>query len=136
MQYCGRMKSYIGDTVRRLLELHSLEERLRVLGQDKVERVDAQSLIESLRSNLPVRVTICHDRFRAAGKRSVAEVRHGVCSACHMAVPIGVLADLKRDNGLDRCGSCGRYIYLVEEEESDRPLERRLVKRAASVNRA
>jgi predicted nucleic acid-binding Zn-ribbon protein len=106
------------------------------LRRDKNESSNVQALIESLRSNLPVSVTLCHDRFRAAGKRSVAEVRHGVCAGCHMVVPVGALADLKRGDGLHRCGSCGRYIYLVEEEESDRQPVRRAVNRAAALNRA
>lgn len=130
------MRSHIGEIVRRLLEIHALEERLGVLRRDKEESSNVQALIESLRSNLPLSVTLCHDRFRAAGKRSVAEVRHGVCSGCHMVVAIGALADLKHDDGLHRCGNCGRYIYLVEEEESDRQPVRRAAGRGAAVNRA
>jgi len=130
------MRSHIGEIVRRLLEIHALEERLGVLRRDKTESSNVQGLIESLRSNLPVSVTLCHDRFRATGKRSVAEVRHGVCAGCHMVVPIGALADLRRGDGLQRCGSCGRYIYLVEAEESDRQPVRDTARRVAAVIRA
>ena len=131
------MKSYIGDTVRRLLELHSLEDRLSVLRRDKGGRTYAQALIESLRAKLPAGVMSSHDRFRAAGKRSVAEVRHGICSACHMGVATGLLAHLRRSDGLHRCENCGCYLYLVEEEEADRqPVRRRASRTAAAVNPA
>jgi predicted nucleic acid-binding Zn-ribbon protein len=133
--FARRMKSYIEDIVRRLMELHSLEERLAVFQRNHEKSADVQALIESLRANLPVGVLIYHDRFRAAGKRSVAEVRHGVCSGCHMVVPIGTLADLKHGDRLHRCGSCGRFIYLVEEEESDGQPVRGAVKRLTAVNR-
>jgi len=128
------MKSYIGDTVRRLLELHSLEERLSVLRQDKEESLDAQALIESLRCNLPVGVLICHDCFRAAGKRSVVEVRHGVCAGCHTVVPTETVTEMKHGDGLDSCGRCGRYIYLMEEEESDRQPVRHPIRSVTAAN--
>ena len=77
------MKTYAHDIVQRLLELQSLEERLEQFQRSKEKTADVQALIESLRSNLPVSVLIDHDRMRKKGKASVAQVRHGVCSACH-----------------------------------------------------
>lgn len=112
------MKSYIHDVVRRLLELHGLEERLAALRRDPDEHTNAQALIESLRANLPMGVLLVHDRMRARGKRSVAEVRQGVCSGCHLAIGVGNVASL-RGGEIRRCGHCGRYVYIVEEDEGD-----------------
>jgi predicted nucleic acid-binding Zn-ribbon protein len=112
------MKSYIHDVVRRLLELHGLEERLAALRRDPDERTNAEALIESLRANLPLGVLIVHDQMRARGKRSVAEVRRGVCSGCHLALGVGNVAEL-RGGEMRRCGNCGRYVYLVAEDEAN-----------------
>ena len=100
---------------------------------EKVSEVKA--LIESMRASLPLGVLTGHDRFRAAGKRSVAEVSHGLCSGCHMAVATGLLAALHRCEGLDRCDQCGRYLYLVEAEESDRSPRQRSIRSSGVANR-
>ena len=110
------MKSYIHDIVSRLLELHALEERLQTFPRSRDQTTDVTALIESLRSNLSVGVLLVHDRMRDKGKRSVAEIRRGVCSACHLALAIGNVATLRRGE-LRRCGNCGCFLYLVEEEE-------------------
>jgi predicted nucleic acid-binding Zn-ribbon protein len=128
------MKSYIHDVVRRLLELHGLEERLGALGRDPNERTNTEALIESLRANLPMGVLMVHDQMRARKKRSVAEVRRGVCSGCHLALGVGNVAAL-RAGELHRCGNCGRYVYVVEEDEIAAALpaktKRKLPKRRA-----
>jgi predicted nucleic acid-binding Zn-ribbon protein len=113
------MKFYIHDIVRRLMELHGLEERLAALKSDPDGRMNAGALIESIRANLPVGVLVVHDKFRAKGKRSVAEVRNGVCAGCHLALGIGNVAAI-RSIELRGCGNCGRYVYVVEEEASDK----------------
>ena len=74
------MKNFVHEVVVRLLELHSLEERLGVFRRNHQKNADTQGLIDSLRANLQVGTLITHDRFRATGKKSVAEVRQGVCA--------------------------------------------------------
>lgn len=118
MQFDRSMKSYIHDLVSRLLELHSLEERLAAFPRKRDERTNVETLLESLRANLPVRVLIVHDQMKTKGKRSVAEVRRGVCSGCHLGLAIGNVNALKAGD-LRRCGNCGRYLYVVEEEEKN-----------------
>jgi hypothetical protein len=118
------MKFYIHDIVRRLLELHGLEDRWAALQRDPDERTNAEALIKSLRATLPASVLIVHDKMRSKGKRSVAEVRHGVCAGCHLALGIGNIAAI-RAMELRGCGNCGRYVYVVEQEESDQALPTR-----------
>ncbi len=117
LRVCCVMKTYAHDIVRRLIELQSLEERLAEFQRSHEKSADVQALIESLRANLPVTVLINHDRMRTKDKASVAEVRHGVCIGCHLALAVGNVADLRRGD-MRQCGNCGRYLYLVEEEEA------------------
>jgi hypothetical protein len=118
LHFSCRMKRYVHDIVRRLMELTSLEERLATCSQHREERTNIEALIESLRANMPVGVLIAHDRMQARGKQSVAEVRKGVCSGCHLGLGFGNVNRLKAGS-LHRCGNCGRFLYLVEEEEED-----------------
>jgi predicted nucleic acid-binding Zn-ribbon protein len=105
------MKGVVHEIVRHLLELHRSEERLTA--RDPDERANAHALVESLRVAIPKAVLIVHDQARTRGKRSVAEVRHGVCSGCHLALGVGNVAAL-RAGELRRCGNCGRYVYVGE----------------------
>src|SRR6266852_1069329 len=122
MRFDRSMKSYVHDAVRRLLELHALEERLATFKRSRENTGDVEALIDSLRGNMSVSVLIDHDRLRARGKRSVAEVRHGVCSGCHLALAIGNAHEIKTGS-LRRCGNCGRYLYVVEEEDEPTPAQ-------------
>jgi|GEM_PF-1149584 predicted nucleic acid-binding Zn-ribbon protein len=111
------MKSHIHEVVRRLLELHTLEERLAVLRHDPAEAAKTQAQIESVRADLPMNVLMVHDQMRARGRRSVSEIRRGVCSGCHLALGIGNVAAV-RAGELRQCGHCARYVYVVEEEQT------------------
>jgi predicted nucleic acid-binding Zn-ribbon protein len=120
MRFNRSMKSYIHDMVSRLLELHALEERLATFEKSREDTSDVRALIESLRANVPFPILIWHDRLRARGTRSVAEVRHGVCSGCHLGLAVGNVNALGT-GGMQRCGNCGRYLYFVEEESEPAP---------------
>ncbi len=114
------MKSYIHAMVSRLLELHALEERLATSRKSREKTSDVKALIDSLRGNMPVSLLMDHDRLSARGKRSVAEVRHGVCSGCHIALGVGNAHEIKTGS-LRRCGNCGRFLYVVDEENEPAP---------------
>jgi predicted nucleic acid-binding Zn-ribbon protein len=110
------MKHYTHEIVSRLLELHALEERLATFRRTREDTSDVEALIDSLRGNIPVTMLIGHDRLRSRDKRSVAEVHHGVCSGCHLALAVGNVHALKAGS-LRCCGNCGRYLYMVEGED-------------------
>lgn len=110
------MTSQIHDIVRRLMELAALEERLTTLKRDGQTAASVTALIESLRANIPLGVLITHDRMRNRGRRCVAEVHHGVCTGCHLALAVGNVAAV-RHGDLHCCGNCGRYLYIVEDEK-------------------
>jgi hypothetical protein len=116
LQFSFTMRSQVHDIVRRLMELAALEERLTTLKRDGETAASVTALIESLRANIPLGVLITHDRMRNRGRRCLAEVHHGVCTGCHLALAVGNVAAV-RHGDLHRCGNCGRYLYIVEEEE-------------------
>ena len=112
------MNTRIQDTVRRLMELQSLEDRLAVFNPDATKTAEVRASIASLRAKAPATVLAHHDRLRARGKRSVAEVRHGVCCGCHLSVASGLVADVRRGT-LHKFENCGRFLYMVEEDTAE-----------------
>lgn len=109
------MKCHVHALVRRLMQLSSLEAQLAKLKYDGKEAIGIVELIESQRDKIPVGVLLGHDRKRRQGRLSVAEVCHGVCAGCHLALGIGNVAAVRRGE-LRSCGNCGRYLYSMEDE--------------------
>jgi uncharacterized protein len=54
------------------------------------------------------------DRYETMRKRkagvAIASVQNGICSACHVAIPTGVVNGLRGATTLVICPSCGRYL--------------------------
>jgi len=73
---------------------------------------DRDSQIGSLRKKIPAQLLISFDRAQVRGKKSVSVVRNSVCTECHLQIPIGVVAALASGDDIQRCGNCGRYLYL------------------------
>jgi len=109
------MKKYVHWVVSRLLELHALERRGAASQKRRgVSGNGKEPSIDTLRAQIPLSALLDHDRQRGLGRRSVAEVRHGVCSGCRLGVSAHTLAALKA--GILRgCDHCGRFLYLVEK---------------------
>jgi predicted nucleic acid-binding Zn-ribbon protein len=110
------MNDYVADMRQRLVQLNRLEDQTGESQRRRDQSLDDEVLIESLRANISASVLLHHYRLRARGRRSVAEIRHGVCSGCHMALPIGTQAEVKRQTALLKCENCGRFIFLAQEE--------------------
>src|SRR5690606_13009687 len=55
------------------------------------------------------------ERYEAMRKRksgiAIAPVENGVCGACHVQLPTGVVSGLGSVQTLVLCPSCGRYLY-------------------------
>lgn len=96
------------ELMENLLALQELEFGARKTGKES-ER-------ERLRSAIPENVLGNIDRLLARGKRGVSVIRQGVCTECHLRLPLGTLLTLARGEDLQICGNCGRYLYLSEEE--------------------
>jgi hypothetical protein len=72
--------------------------------------------LNALRNKVPAPVLAHFDRLRTRGKKGVSNIRRGVCTECHMKVPMGTLITLAHGKDIQLCGNCGRYLYLPEEE--------------------
>lgn len=108
----------------RLEQLNQLEDDGTLAKRTGRSALNSEALMESLRANMPVGVLAHHDHLRARGRRSVAEVRHGVCSGCHMSLPTGLQAEVQHESTLLKCETCGRFIFpAVEAVEPPLPVK-------------
>ena len=73
---------------------------------------DTNPQLIKLRKEVPPPILAHFDRMLARGKKAVAVVRNRHCTSCRMSVPVGTIATLMRDEDIQVCGSCGRYLYL------------------------
>jgi hypothetical protein len=98
-----------------LLKLQALD-----FGEVTGKSVDSQ--VAALRGLIPPPILGHYDRLRVRGKKGVALVRNQVCTGCHMQQTVSKIAILMRDEDIQLCDSCGRYLYL-EEEVPPAPVE-------------
>lgn len=103
-------------SIRALIRLNQLEGPDQEAWALQLTKAEFQRAREQARKGVPTYVLGHHDRLIARNKRSVAVVRHGVCSACHMKLPSGHRRR-SRAKDLDVCDHCG--VFLVWEEETD-----------------
>jgi predicted nucleic acid-binding Zn-ribbon protein len=115
------MKNYVADTRRQLTELNRLENEIANCQAEGRSTLQNEALKESLHASMSLSVVMLHDLLRLRGRQSVAEVRHGVCSGCHMALPSGLLAEVQRQTTLTKCQTCGRFIFFAEETPAPAP---------------
>ena len=92
--------------------------------------------IARLRSTIPTFILGHHDRMIQRGKRSIVSVVGGICSACHLRLPIGHLARLQSSQDLEVCDNCGTFIYLADEPACDSASSDKTRKRARGKRKA
>jgi predicted nucleic acid-binding Zn-ribbon protein len=114
-------KEQLAELQQKLEQLNRLEDEGSISRRRGRPALDSEPLLESLRASLPLSVLVQHDRLRARGRRSLAQVRQGVCSGCHMALPIGTLAEVKGESSLVRCNNCERFVFLAKVAQEDAP---------------
>lgn len=95
-----------------LIELHAAENAAAQLQRLSPK---ARDRIVTARAKIPAPILGHHDRMRARGRKSVAPARHGVCTACHLALSGGAWNHLKKGTDLVLCENCGTYIYYEED---------------------
>ena len=96
--------------MKNLLVLQDLELHSTRTSNEQANQLDL------IRSKLPESILTHFDRWIDRGKKAVAIVRGGVCCECHLRVATGVLVNLAAGEELERCGNCGRLLYLAIEE--------------------
>lgn len=113
------MNDVVIATIQNLLELHQLEDQL---DRARTGKAELQTKIDIIRGKLIPNILGHHDRMRARGRKSIAPVRNGVCAGCHMVVATGILATLRRQDDIQLCANCGRYLY-IDETPAEPPAE-------------
>lgn len=76
---------------------------------------EKDATLAGLRATVPSHILAHMDRWFARGKKALAVAVDGSCATCHMSLPIGVIVTLRRGSDIQLCGSCGRYLYLIEQ---------------------
>lgn len=97
-----------------LLKLQSLE-------FDRTPTADEEKEIAALRAGVPEPIIGHYGRLIARGKKGVAIIRNQVCTGCQMRLPIGTITTLMRNEDIQLCDNCGRYLYLPETPEETHP---------------
>ncbi len=73
--------------------------------------------IARLREKVPAVVLAHFDRLIAQKRKGVAEVHHGVCSACHLRLPVSVAVPNAGHEDLELCENCGAYLAFPAPEQ-------------------
>jgi uncharacterized protein len=79
---------------------------------EAIEQLDLR--IEELRQELPEAMRARLSRFaRATGGRAVVPVINGICYGCFSALPTASMNDLQRNDRVNHCEHCGRFLYVA-----------------------
>ncbi len=76
--------------------------------------------VEALRRKLPQAFLARYDGATRRGRKLVSLVRDGVCTECHMRLPIGTLFEFSRGNDCV-CDNCGRILHLPKTNGQTQP---------------
>jgi len=77
-----------------------------------VRRIDDK--LDELEDRLDASVRGRYERLKGAGERMVVPVMGGICYGCFMAVPTAWASDAERNEAIDVCDNCGRFLYHLD----------------------
>jgi uncharacterized protein len=112
-----------------LLELQDLKSQRRELqeasGERQVEEevfnisaehalVQLDSKILEMEDSLPSPVRSRYKRLAGRTERSVVPVIGGTCYGCFVSIPTAVVSDADRNEQINHCDNCGRFLYLID----------------------
>jgi uncharacterized protein len=70
--------------------------------------------IGEMRGELPKPLQNRLSRFdQQAGARAVVPVINGICYGCFSALPTAAMSNLQRNDRVNHCDHCGRFLYVV-----------------------
>jgi predicted nucleic acid-binding Zn-ribbon protein len=87
------------------------EQEFNIDIDDAIAQLEAR--IDELKTDLPAHVRGRLERFAKTGGRAVVPVINGICYGCFTAVATGAVAGLGRNDNVNYCESCGRFLYVV-----------------------
>ena len=112
-----------------LLEIQDLRSQKRALEEEGVREVESEVFemsvedalekidekIESLEQRLEPPAASRYRRLGGPeGNRAVVPVVEGICYGCFMRVPTAWASDAERNEELEVCDNCGRFLYHVD----------------------
>jgi predicted nucleic acid-binding Zn-ribbon protein len=88
------------------------EQEFNINIEDALGELDAR--ITELEQELPPAIRNRLKRFGGqAGARAVVPVINGICYGCFSALPTAAMSDLQRNDRVNHCDHCGRFLYVV-----------------------
>lgn len=111
-----------------LLEMQDLESQRKALEEESFREVESEVFempveeaqekidrkIEELAERLDEEVRARYRRLHKRHTRTVVPVVDGICYGCFMAVPTSWASDAARNEELDVCDNCGRFLYHLD----------------------
>ncbi len=112
-----------------LLEIQDLRSQKRALSEEDVAEVESEVFevsVEEAREKIEEKIGELESRLERPasgryrrlggheGNRVVVPVVDGVCYGCFMRVPTAWASDAERNQELEVCDNCGRFLYHVE----------------------
>ncbi|CAN5688954.1 hypothetical protein BH23GEM9_BH23GEM9_14300 [soil metagenome] len=80
-----------------------------------------EARIRDLELELPASLRNRLDRFaRSGGGRAVVPVINDICYGCFSALPTASISDLQRNDRVNHCDHCGRFLYVVSTGRNER----------------
>lgn len=87
----------------------------KVVGDLRAQLGRLEEQVARLRAALPAALVADYDEAcRKQGGRGIAAIRGGLCEGCRVAVPTGIVQQVRRGDETRRCTSCGRILCVVE----------------------
>jgi len=84
------------------------DKRIAELEQQRTQALTGR---DELAVKVPRDVLSRYDAIRTRRATGVAEVRDGICQGCRMAVRPMQYIVIQREEGIERCSHCQRYLY-------------------------
>ncbi|HSJ07348.1 MAG TPA: C4-type zinc ribbon domain-containing protein [Longimicrobiales bacterium] len=87
------------------------EQEFHVNVEEAIASLDER--IDEMKRELPAPVRTRLERFSAGAGRAVVPVINGICYGCFSALPTASMSALGRNDELNYCEQCGRFLYVV-----------------------
>lgn len=108
------LKRRIQEENERLARIrHDVDEQVRKYGSE-LAALEAER--DGLRANVDPQILINYDRLSTSRDNPLVSVRNRVCQGCHTLVPMQILNEVMRRDRIVHCHSCGRLLYIEEDE--------------------
>jgi len=103
-------------TTQKIAQIEELKKQLETV-DDEIRTYEAKHLV--LLPKINDRLLTMYDRIRKAKRgTAVVVVVRGACGGCYRHLPPQRLSEIKRNNKMVSCESCGRILVWVDESES------------------